>query len=70
MFPDHVPLPGDSQVPPGASSSASPVGAPPFDSSTSVSQGPTSGVYALLFFFGASWRGAWVFVLLLTLNIC
>ena len=44
VFPDRAPLPGDSRVPPGASSSASPAGAPPFDSSTSASQGPTSGV--------------------------
>ena len=42
--PDRDPLPGDSRVPPGASSSASPVGAPPFDSSTSTSQGLMSGV--------------------------
>ena len=42
--PDPALLPGDSRVPPGASSSASPVGAPPFDSSISVSRGPTSGV--------------------------
>ena len=42
--PDRVPLPGDSRVPPGASSSASPVGAPSFDSSTSASRGPASGV--------------------------
>ena len=40
---DHAPLPGDSRVPPRASSSASPVGALPFDSSISVSPGPTSG---------------------------
>ena len=44
VFPDRAPLPGDSRVPPGASSSASPAGAPPFDSSPSASQGPTSGV--------------------------
>ena len=37
-------LPGDSRVPPRASSSASPAGAPPFDSSTFTIQGPTSGV--------------------------
>ena len=42
--PDCAPLPGDSQVPLGASSFASPVGAPPFDSSTSASRGPTSGI--------------------------
>ena len=41
---DRAPLPGDSQVPPGASPSDSPVEAPPFDSSTFVSRGPTSGV--------------------------
>ena len=44
VFPDHAPLPGDSRVPPGASSFASPAGAPPFDSSPSNSLGPTSGV--------------------------
>ena len=44
MFPDRALLPGDSRVPSGASSSASPAGAPPFDSSTSASQGPTSSV--------------------------
>ena len=42
--PDCAPLPGDSRVPLGASSSASPAGALPFDSSTSSSRGPTSGV--------------------------
>ena len=41
---DRALLPGDSRVPSGASPSASPTGAPPFDSSTSASQGPTSGV--------------------------
>ena len=35
--PDRAPLPGDPRVPPRASSSASPAGALPFDSSTSVS---------------------------------
>ena len=42
--PDHAPLPGDSRVPPGASSSASLAGASSFDSSTFASRGPTSGV--------------------------
>ena len=42
--PDCAPLPGDSRVPPGASSSALHVGAPPLESSTFVSWGPTSGV--------------------------
>ena len=42
--PDRAPLPDDSRVPPGASPSASPTGAPPFDSFTSASWGPTSGV--------------------------
>ena len=42
--PDRAPFPCDSRVPPGASSSASPVGAPLFDSSTSTSQGPTAGI--------------------------
>ena len=42
VFPDRAPLLSDSWVPPGASSSASPVGAPPFDSSTSTSRGPAS----------------------------
>ena len=41
---DRAPLPRDSWVPPGASSSASPAGAPLFYSSTSASRGPTSGV--------------------------
>ena len=41
---DRAPLLSVSQVPPGASSSASPAGAPPFDSSTSASRGPTLGV--------------------------
>ena len=41
--PDRAPLPGDPQVPLEASSFASPAGAPPFDSSTSASRGPTSG---------------------------
>ena len=44
VFPGCAPLLGDSRVPPGASSSASPAGAPPFDSSPSASRGPTSGV--------------------------
>ena len=44
VFPDRAPLPGDSRVPPGASSFASPVGAPPFDSSPFASRGPMSGV--------------------------
>ena len=44
VFPDRAPLPGDSRVPPGASSFASPAGAPPFYSSPSTSRGPTSGV--------------------------
>ena len=42
--PDRAPLPGGSRVPPGASPSASLVGAPPFDSFTSVSRGLASGV--------------------------
>ena len=41
---DYAPLPGDPRVPPGASPSTSPTGAPSFDSSTSVSRGPTSSV--------------------------
>ena len=44
VFPDRAPLPGDSRVPPGASSSPSPAEGPPFDSSSSASRGPTSGV--------------------------
>ena len=44
VFPYRAPLLGDSRVPPGASSSASPAWAPPFDSSTSASRGPTSGI--------------------------
>ena len=43
VFPDRAPLPGDSRVPPGASSSTSFVRALPFDSSSSASRGPTSG---------------------------
>ena len=42
--PDRSPLPGDSLVPPGASSFASPTRAPLFYSSTSASRGPTEGV--------------------------
>ena len=42
--PDRAPVPGDPRVPPGASLSASPAGASPFDSSTSVSWGSMSGV--------------------------
>ena len=42
--PDRALLPGDPRVPPRASLSASPVGTPPFDSSTSTSRGPTLGV--------------------------
>ena len=42
--PDRATLLGDSRVPSGASPSASPVRALPFDSSTSASWGPTSGV--------------------------
>ena len=39
--PDRAPLLDDSRVPPRASPSASPTGAPPFDSFTSASRGPT-----------------------------
>ena len=42
--PDLAPVPSDPRVSLGASPSASPAGAPPFDSSTSASRGPTSGV--------------------------
>ena len=42
--PDHAPLPSDSRVPPGASFSTSPAGAPLFYSSTFASRGPTAGV--------------------------
>ena len=42
--PDPAPLLGDSRVPLGANPSALPVGALPFDSSTSTSRGLTSGV--------------------------
>ena len=42
--PDRAPLPGNPWVPPGASPSTSPAGVPPFDSSTSSSWGPTTGV--------------------------
>ena len=42
--PDHASVPGDPRVPPGASPFTSPIGAPPFDSSTFASRGPTSGV--------------------------
>ena len=42
--PDRAPVPGDPRVPPRASPSASPAGALPFDSSTSASRGPKSGV--------------------------
>ena len=44
VFPDRAPLPSDSRVPLGASSSTSPAGAAPFNSSPSASRGPTSGV--------------------------
>ena len=42
--PDRAPVPGNPQVPPGASPSASPARALPFDSSTFASRGPTSCV--------------------------
>ena len=42
--PDLAPVPGDPRVPSRANPSASSVGAPPFHSSTSASQSPTSGV--------------------------
>ena len=42
--PDRALLPGDPRVPPGASPSASPTGAPYFNSSASASRGPTSRV--------------------------
>ena len=54
--PDRDPLPDDLRVPPEASSSASPAGALPFDPSTSVSQGPTSGTYAFYFNLAISGR--------------
>ena len=47
--PDRAPLPDDLWVPPEASSSTSPVRALPFDPSTSVSWGPTSGAWAFYF---------------------
>ena len=47
--PDCAPVPGDPRAPPRASPSASLVGAPPFDSSTSASRGLTSGVWAFFF---------------------
>ena len=40
---DRAPLTDDLWVPPGASFSASPAGAPPLDPSTSASWGPTLG---------------------------
>ena len=42
--PDRASVPGDPRVPSGASPSASPARAPPFDSSTFISRGPTSGI--------------------------
>ena len=42
--PDRAPVLGNPWVPLGASPSASPVGALPFDFSTSASRGPTSGI--------------------------
>ena len=44
VFLDRASLAGDSRVPPRASSSASPTGAPPFESSTSASWDLTSGI--------------------------
>ena len=41
--PNRAPLPSDLRVLSEASSSTSPAGVPPFDSSTSASRGPTSG---------------------------
>ena len=41
---NRAPLPGDPQVPLRPSPSASLARAPPFNSSTSASRGPTSGV--------------------------
>ena len=41
--PDRAPLPSDLRVLLEASSSTSPAGVPPFESSTSTSRGPTSG---------------------------
>ena len=68
--PDRAPLPSDSQVPPEASSSSSPAGAPLFYSSASTSRGPNDRRLGSFFsFFGVSWRGAWVFILLLFLTI-
>ena len=42
--PDRAPLPSHSRVPPGASPSALPARALPFDSSTSTSWGPMSDI--------------------------
>ena len=58
--PDRAPLLGDSRVPLGASSSSSPTRAPL----------QRQAFRLFFFFFGISWRGAWVFVLLLILTIC
>ena len=41
---DRAPFPGDPRVPPGACPSSFPIEALSFDSSTSASRGPTSGV--------------------------
>ena len=42
--PDRASVPGDPRVPPGASLSTSPVGAPPIDFSTFASRRSTSGI--------------------------
>ena len=44
VFPDRAPLPGDSRVPPGASSSTLPARDLPFNSFLFASRGPTSCV--------------------------
>ena len=73
--PDRAPLPGDSRVPPGASSSASHAGVlffTPLLSQAGAQRQAFRLSFSLFFFsfFGVSLRGVWVFILLLILTIC
>ena len=73
--PDRAPVPGDPRVPPGASPSTSPIGAPSFDSSTSASRSQRQASWIsffFLFFLTLSYPSAEprFFVLLLILTFC
>ena len=72
VFPDRSPLPGDSWVPPRLVLLLRLLGlrlfTPPLPQAGAQCQAHKRSLF-FLFFFGASWQEAWVFVLLLILTI-